>query len=127
MRLLPGVRSPLAGRKSEDIDFYIVRENNEGEYSQIGGRLYQGTEQETVIQESVFTRRGVDRILRFAFKLAQTREEKHLTSATKSNGIIVITSYSIHYTKLYDAIIATLDTKGPEAAFVKDRISYNFV
>jgi tartrate dehydrogenase/decarboxylase/D-malate dehydrogenase len=88
VRLLPGVRSPLADRKAEDIDFYIVRENNEGEYSQIGGRLYQGTEQETVIQESVFTRRGVDRILRFAFKLAQTREEKHLTSATKSNGII---------------------------------------
>jgi tartrate dehydrogenase/decarboxylase/D-malate dehydrogenase len=88
VRLLPGIRSPLAGRKAEDIDFCIVRENNEGEYSQIGGRLYQGTEQETVIQESVFTRRGVDRILRFAFKLAQTREKKHLTSATKSNGII---------------------------------------
>jgi len=88
VRLLPGVRSPLADRKAEDIDFYIVRENNEGEYSQIGGRLYQGTEQETVIQESVFTRCGVDRILRFAFQLAQTRKKKHLTSATKSNGII---------------------------------------
>jgi tartrate dehydrogenase/decarboxylase/D-malate dehydrogenase len=88
VRLLPGIRSPLAGRKAEDIDFYIVRENNEGEYSQIGGRLYPGTEQETVIQESVFTRRGVDRILRYAFNLAQTREKKHLTSATKSNGII---------------------------------------
>jgi tartrate dehydrogenase/decarboxylase/D-malate dehydrogenase len=88
VRLLPGIRSPLAGRKAEDIDFYIVRENNEGEYSQIGGRLYPGTEQETVIQESVFTRRGVDRILRYAFKLAQGREKKHLTSATKSNGII---------------------------------------
>jgi tartrate dehydrogenase/decarboxylase/D-malate dehydrogenase len=88
VRLLPGIRSPLAGRKAEDIDFCIVRENNEGEYSQIGGRLYQGTEQETVVQESVFTRRGVDRILRFAFKLAQTRKKKHLTSATKSNGII---------------------------------------
>jgi tartrate dehydrogenase/decarboxylase/D-malate dehydrogenase len=88
VRLLPGVRSPLAGRKAEDIDFYIVRENNEGEYSRIGGRLYPGTDQETVIQESVFTRRGVDRILRYAFKLAQGREKKHLTSATKSNGII---------------------------------------
>ncbi len=88
VRLLPGIRSPLAGRKPQDIDFYIVRENNEGEYSQIGGRLYAGTDQETVIQESVFTRRGVDRILRFAFKLAQTRAKKHLTSATKSNGII---------------------------------------
>jgi tartrate dehydrogenase/decarboxylase/D-malate dehydrogenase len=88
VRLLPGIRSPLAGRKAADIDFYIVRENNEGEYSQIGGRLYQGTAQETVIQESVFTRRGVDRILRYAFKLAQSRKKKHLTSATKSNGII---------------------------------------
>jgi tartrate dehydrogenase/decarboxylase/D-malate dehydrogenase len=88
VRLLPGIRSPLAGRKAKDIDFYIVRENNEGEYSQIGGRLYPGTDQETVIQESVFTRRGVDRILRYAFKLAQGREKKHLTSATKSNGII---------------------------------------
>ena len=88
VRLLPGIRSPLAGRKAEDIDFYIVRENNEGEYSRIGGRLYEGTEQETVVQESVFTRRGVDRILRYAFELAQSREKKHLTSATKSNGII---------------------------------------
>jgi len=88
VRLLPGIRSPLAGRKAEDIDFYIVRENNEGEYSQIGGRLYPGTDQETVIQQSVFTRRGVDRILRYAFELAQGRQKKHLTSATKSNGII---------------------------------------
>ena len=88
VRLLPGIRSPLAGRKAEDIDFYIVRENNEGEYSQIGGRLYEGTDQETAIQESVFTRRGVDRILRYAFDLAQSRPKKHLTSATKSNGII---------------------------------------
>ena len=88
VRLLPGIRSPLAGRKPQDIDFYIVRENNEGEYSQIGGRLYAGTEREIVIQESIFTRRGVDRILRYAFELAQSRPKKHLTSATKSNGII---------------------------------------
>ena len=88
VRLLPGIRSPLADRLVEDIDFYIVRENNEGEYSQIGGRLYEGTEREIVIQEAIFTRRGVDRILRYAFKLAQGRQKKHLTSATKSNGII---------------------------------------
>ena len=88
VRLLPGIRSPLAGRKPQDIDFYIVRENNEGEYSQIGGRLYEGTAREIVIQESIFTRQGVDRILRYAFKLAQSRPKKHLTSATKSNGII---------------------------------------
>ncbi len=88
VRLLPGIRSPLAGRKPQDIDFYIVRENNEGEYSQIGGRLYEGTEREIVVQQSIFTRQGVDKILRYAFKLAQSRPKKHLTSATKSNGII---------------------------------------
>ena len=88
VRLLPGIRSPLADRSMDDIDFYIVRENNEGEYSQIGGRVFKGTDRETVIQESIFTRRGVDRILRYAFQLAQSRPKKHLTSATKSNGII---------------------------------------
>jgi tartrate dehydrogenase/decarboxylase/D-malate dehydrogenase len=88
VRLLPGIRTPLADRSAEDIDFYIVRENNEGEYSQIGGRLFEGTKREIVIQESIFTRRGVDRILRYAFLLAQSRPQKHLTSATKSNGIM---------------------------------------
>ena len=88
VRLLPGIRSPLVNRQPEDIDFYIVRENNEGEYSQIGGRLYEGTDQEMAVQESVFTRLGVDRVLCYAFKLAQSRQKKHLTSATKSNGII---------------------------------------
>jgi len=88
IRLLEGVTTPLAGRKPSDIDFIVVRENNEGEYSEIGGRLYAGTEQEMVVQESVFTRSGVDRILRYAFELARTRPRKHLTSATKSNGII---------------------------------------
>ena len=88
VRLLPGIRSPLADRSMDDIDFLIVRENNEGEYSQIGGRVFNDTDRETVIQESIFTRRGVDRILRYAFRLAKTRPQKHLTSATKSNGII---------------------------------------
>ncbi len=88
VRLLEGVTTPLAGREPSEIDFIVVRENNEGEYSEIGGRLYAGTEQEMVVQESVFTRSGVDRILRYAFELAQTRPRKHLTSATKSNGII---------------------------------------
>lgn len=88
VRLLPGITSPLAGRTSKDIDFFIVRENNEGEYSQIGGRLYAGTEQELAVQETVFTRKGVDRVMRYAFNLAQTRTKKHVTSATKSNGII---------------------------------------
>ncbi len=88
VRLLPGIASPLAGRGPEDIDFVVVRENNEGEYSEIGGRLYEGTEDEMAVQESVFTRKGVDRVLRYAFELARTRPPKHLTSATKSNGII---------------------------------------
>lgn len=87
-RLLRGVTSPLAGRGPDDIDFYIVRENVEGEYSEIGGRLYGGTDMEMAVQETVFTRRGVDRVMRFAFELARTRPAKHLTSATKSNGII---------------------------------------
>ena len=88
VRLLKGIQTPLRDREPEDIDFVVVRENNEGEYSEIGGRLYVGTENETVVQESVFTRRGVDRILRYAFELAATRPARHLTSATKSNGII---------------------------------------
>jgi tartrate dehydrogenase/decarboxylase/D-malate dehydrogenase len=88
VRLFQGVPCPLAGRTPGDIDFYIVRENNEGEYSEIGGRLYAGSAQETVVQESVFTRQGVDRVLRYAFELAQSRDARHLTSATKSNGII---------------------------------------
>jgi tartrate dehydrogenase/decarboxylase/D-malate dehydrogenase len=88
VRLLKGVRTPLADRQPDDIDFVIVRENNEGEYSEIGGRLYEGTPAELAIQQSVFTRQGVDRVLRYAFELARTRPAKHLTSATKSNGII---------------------------------------
>ncbi|MEE9566045.1 MAG: tartrate dehydrogenase [Desulfobacteria bacterium] len=88
VRLLPGISSPLANRDSQDIDFYVVRENNEGEYSEIGGRLFAGTELELVVQESIFTRQGVDRIMRYAFELARTRSKKHVTSATKSNGII---------------------------------------
>ena len=88
VRLLRGITSPLAGRGPADIDFVVVRENVEGEYSEIGGRIYQGTEHEAAIQESVLTRRGTDRIMDYAFQLARTRRKKHLTSATKSNGII---------------------------------------
>jgi tartrate dehydrogenase/decarboxylase / D-malate dehydrogenase len=83
--LFKGIESPL--KQPGEIDFCIVRENNEGEYSRIGGRLYEGTDEEMAIQETIFTRRGVNRVLRFAFELARTRK-KHLTSATKSNGII---------------------------------------
>jgi len=83
------VPCPLAGRKPGDIDFFVVRENTEGEYSSIGGRIFPGSEREVVVQETVMTRIGVDRILRFAFELAERREKKHLTSATKSNGISI--------------------------------------
>ena len=88
VRLLPGVRSPLAGRGPDDIDMVIVRENSEGEYSEIGGRMSSGTPEETAIQIAMFTRRGCDRIIRYAFELAMTRKKRHVTSATKSNGII---------------------------------------
>src|SRR6202162_1594424 len=87
VRLFAGIESPLKNWKPGQIDFTIVRENNEGEYSNIGGRLYEGTEDEMAVQQTVFTRRGVNRVLRFAFELARKRK-KHLTSATKSNGII---------------------------------------
>ncbi|MER9656562.1 tartrate dehydrogenase [Mesorhizobium sp. M0152] len=93
VRLMPGVTSPLAGRKPGDIDFYVVRENTEGEYSSLGGRAFEGTEREVVIQETIMTRTGVDRILRYAFDLALSRPKKHLTSATKSNGISITMPY----------------------------------
>jgi tartrate dehydrogenase/decarboxylase / D-malate dehydrogenase len=93
VRLMPGVPCPLAGRKPGDIDFFVVRENTEGEYSSIGGKIFPGTDREVVIQETVMTRVGVDRILKFAFDLAQRREKKHLTSATKSNGISITMPY----------------------------------
>ena len=89
VRLMPGVPAPLVGRKPGDIDMMIVRENTEGEYSSMGGRAFEGTEREVVIQETIMTRTGVDRILRFAYELARRRPKKHLTSATKSNGISV--------------------------------------
>lgn len=93
VRLMPGVPSPLAGRQAGDIDFYVVRENTEGEYSSIGGRIFAGTDREVVMQETVMTRVGVDRILRYAFELARKRDAKHLTSATKSNGISISMPY----------------------------------
>jgi tartrate dehydrogenase/decarboxylase/D-malate dehydrogenase len=93
VRLMPGVSSPLANRKVGDIDFYVVRENTEGEYSSIGGRIFEGTDREVVVQEAVFTRKGVNRIMKFAFELAQKRPKKHVTSATKSNGIFISMPY----------------------------------
>jgi tartrate dehydrogenase/decarboxylase / D-malate dehydrogenase len=92
-KLLPGVRTPLAGRTEADIDFYVVRENTEGEYSSVGGRMFAGTDREFVVQETVLTRHGTDRILKYAFELARSRPKKHLTSATKSNGIAITMPY----------------------------------
>jgi tartrate dehydrogenase/decarboxylase / D-malate dehydrogenase len=97
-KLMPGIIAPVVKRdgtpyKPGEIDFYIVRENTEGEYSSIGGRMFGGTDREFVLQESVFTRTGVDRVLKFAFELAQSRPKKHLTSATKSNGISISMPY----------------------------------
>ncbi len=107
VRLMPGVPSPLAGRKPGDIDFWVVRENTEGEYSSIGGRMFPGTEREVVIQETVMSRHGVDRVLKFAFELAQSRPKKHLTSATKSNGISITMPY-------WDERVAEMAQKYPD-------------
>ena len=123
VRRLPGVDSPLAGRGVEEIDFYVVRENNEGEYSEIGGRLFAGTGHEMVVQESVFTRRGVDRVMRYAFELARTRPARHLTSATKSNGII-------HTMPYWDERFAALSAEYPDVTtdqYHVDILSAHFV
>ena len=97
-RLMPGIVAPVVRRDGSprqpgEIDMYIVRENTEGEYSSIGGRMYEGTPREIVVQETVMSRLGVDRVLKFAFELAQSRPKKHLTSATKSNGISITMPY----------------------------------
>ena len=97
-RLMPGIIAPVvrrdgSARLAGEIDMYIVRENTEGEYSSIGGRMFPGTPREIVMQETVMSRFGVDRVLKFAFELAQARPKKHLTSATKSNGIAITMPY----------------------------------
>ncbi|MDN3235150.1 MULTISPECIES: tartrate dehydrogenase [unclassified Pseudomonas] len=122
-RLMPGVRSPLANRKPGDIDFYVVRENTEGEYSSIGGKMFAGTEREVVMQETVMSRIGVDRILKFAFELAQRRPKKHLTSATKSNGISITMPY-------WDERVEAMAAGYPEVKLDKyhiDILTANFV
>ena len=94
VRLFDGVPCPLVDakgqpRKPGDIDFFVVRENTEGEYTNLGGVMYAGTEREIVIQESVYSRHGTDRVLKYAFELAQSRPRKQLALATKSNGIAI--------------------------------------
>ncbi|MGX9134394.1 tartrate dehydrogenase [Rummeliibacillus sp. JY-2-4R] len=88
VKLLKGIQSPLAGKTQEDLDFIVIRENNEGEYSNIGGRIYEGTDLDMAIQNAVFTKKGTERVLRYAFELARQKgKRKHVTAATKSNGI----------------------------------------
>jgi tartrate dehydrogenase/decarboxylase/D-malate dehydrogenase len=115
VRLFEGVPGPLVNRKPGEIDFYIVRENTEGEYSTIGGRMFADTPREIVIQESVFTRSGIDRVLKFAFELAEKRPRKHLTSATKSNGISISMPY-------WDERVVQMSTKYPAIHVAKYHI-----
>ncbi|GGW30190.1 tartrate dehydrogenase [Vreelandella hamiltonii] len=122
-KLMPGIKSPLAGRAPGDIDFYVVRENTEGEYSSIGGKMFEGTEREIVIQETVMSRTGVDRVLKYAFDLAQTRPRKKLTSATKSNGISITMPY-------WDERVAEMARQYPDINVDKfhiDILTANFV
>ena len=114
-RLMPGVPCPLANRKPGDIDFWIVRENTEGEYSSIGGKMFEGTDREVVMQETVMTRTGVDRVLKYAFDLAQSRPRKRLTSATKSNGISITMPY-------WDSRVSEMATKYPDVNLDKYHI-----
>lgn len=122
-KLMPGIKSPLAGREPGDIDFYVVRENTEGEYSSVGGKMFEGTDREVVIQDTVMTRTGVDRVLKYAFELAQTRPRKKLTSATKSNGISITMPY-------WDERVIEMAKGYPEIAVDKfhiDILTANFV
>ena len=123
VRLLPGATSPLAGRTSADIDMIIVRENAEGEYSEIGGRLNRGTADELAVQVAMFTRKGCDRVIKYAFEIAKKRKRKHLTSATKSNGII-------HSMPYWDERFANMAKQYPDvktAQFHIDILTAHFV
>ena len=107
VRLFEGMPCPLANKQPGDIDFYVVRENNEGEYSNVGGRLYADTDDEMAMQQSIFTRKGTDRVLRYAFELAQSRPRRRLTSATKSNGIM-------HTMPFWDERVAAMAADFPD-------------
>ena len=123
VRLMPGIKSPLADRVPGDIDFWIVRENTEGEYSSIGGKLFEGTAREVCMQQATFTRTGTDRILKFAFELAAKRPKKHLTSATKSNGISITMPY-------WDERVVAMAASYPDVRWDKfhiDILSAHFV
>src|SRR5450830_1407214 len=114
VRLFEGVPCPLANRKPGDIDFFVVRENTEGEYTSLGGVMFEGTDRELVIQESVYTRKGSDRVLTYAYELAMTRKKK-LTVATKSNGIAISMPW-------WDKCAETMGKHYPEVAMDKQHI-----
>lgn len=123
VKQLRGIPSPLAGRAPGEVDFYVVRENTEGEYSSIGGKMFEGTDRELVVQETVMTRVGVDRILDFAFQLAQSRPRKRVTSATKSNGIAISMPY-------WDQRVDAMSARFPDVevdSFHIDILTANFV
>jgi tartrate dehydrogenase/decarboxylase / D-malate dehydrogenase len=126
VRLMPGVPAPVVNRQGKpyapgEIDFYVVRENTEGEYSSVGGKMFADTDREFVLQESIFTRTGVDRVLRYAFELAKKREAKHLTSATKSNGIFISMPY-------WDERVAAMASAYPDIKVDKfDILTAHFV
>jgi len=106
--LLPGVKSPLAGKKAGDIDFVVVRENTEGEYTGAGGRSHRGLPEELAVETAVFTRAGVERVVRYAFRLAQSRRRK-LVSATKSNA-------QQHSMTFWDEVVDRLAPEFPDVA-----------
>lgn len=123
VRLFEGLKCPLVDRKPGDINYIIVRENNEGEYSEIGGRLYGGSDDELVVQQNIFTRKGTDRVIRYAFELAISEGRKSVTSATKSNGI----SHSMPF---WDERFAALSAQYPDIEthqFHIDILAANFV
>jgi tartrate dehydrogenase/decarboxylase/D-malate dehydrogenase len=112
MRLLPGIVSPLAGRTAADIDMVCVRENSEGEYCGIGGRLHAGTDDELAEQTGIFTRRGIERIARYAFTIARSRPRRLLASATKSNALQ-------HAMVMWDEVVARVAAEFPDVTFRK--------
>ncbi len=124
VKLLAGVESPLRGKGQEHIDFLVVRENNEGEYSNIGGRIYAGRPQELAVQNAIFTRFGVERIIRYAFELARRAgKRRHVTSATKSNGI----NYTMPF---WDEVFAAIAKEYPDCTtdqFHIDALAARFV
>ncbi len=114
-RILPGIQTPLKNCRVQDLDWVIVRENSEGEYAGVGGRAHQGHPIEVATDVSIMTRAGVDRIIRYAFKLAQGRPRKHLTVVTKSNA-------QRHAMVMWDEIAASVALDFPDVHWDKELV-----